>query len=441
MPTQIGVQHDASLSRAQSIAPGAPGVHARGFAENAAEWGGAWYTPGMEAIRRHYREVKTVLRRHDLADPYFVGKFSLSPYQACAHGCRYCDGRAERYYVEGDFEHDIVIRSNIAEVLERELDRVRERGIVFIGSGISDAYQPPEAHGGLMRSCARILADHAMPVTVLTKSALIRRDRDTWLELNESSGFLLMVSLVTLDDDLRRIFEPGAGSVDERCAILREFKSSGCAIGVAAMPLLPFLCDSEKDLCALSRRLAEIGVDFVLFGGLTLRPGRQKDCFFETLERSHPQLRQAYAELYNEDRLSGAPRAEYSTALHRRAVAAFAEVSLSTVIPHRIYRGRLPLYDEVYVLLNHLVTIYGGRGEDVRRLKACVRIYHDWLLDRKKLFNRRRSQRAGEIEQELMESAESGRLAALLGNAKLACFLREVIIDRRIFDDRICQLT
>ncbi len=65
---------------------------------------------------------------------------------ACGHGCAYCDGRAERYWVEGDFQRDIVARENIAELLRAELPRLRERAPIAVGSGISDAYQPVEEH-------------------------------------------------------------------------------------------------------------------------------------------------------------------------------------------------------------------------------------------------------------------------------------------------------
>jgi DNA repair photolyase len=159
-------------------------------------------------LRLHDRVVKTALRKSRLVDPWFVGKYSFSPYQACAHGCAYCDGRAERYWVNGEFDRDIVVRRNAAEVLAREAAKLRERGIVFVGSGISDAYQPPEASERLMPACGRGLADHRLPATILTKSSLIARDLDLWAELDAAAGFVLMMSLVTLDDALRRLEAP-----------------------------------------------------------------------------------------------------------------------------------------------------------------------------------------------------------------------------------------
>ncbi len=388
----------------------------------------------MTGLCLHRREVKAALRRRDLVDSYFVGKFSMSPYQACAHGCVYCDGRAERYFIEGEFDRDIVIRTNIAAVLEEDLGRQRERGIVFIGSGVSDAYQPPEAEEKLMRSCARILADRALPVTVLTKSHLARRDLDLWLEVDRRAGFTFMVSLMTLDEEVRSAFEPGASTVDERLDALAAFKAQGCVTGVAAMPFLPGLSDGDDQLRALAEGLRAMDVDFVLPGGLTLRPGRQKQLFFERLRTFRPDLVPRYQHLYGEDRPSGAPIPSYSDDVHRRATAVLQEAGLPIRMPHAIYRGRLPVYDEVHVLLQHMIDLYAARARPVRRLREAQSRYAAWLLAQKRVFNRRRSLRPGVIEWELKEMARSGRLEELLANAKLAGFLREVILDGKVFD-------
>jgi len=398
------------------------------------------YTSPVLPLRLHDRTVKTVLRKSRLVDPWFVGKYSFSPYQACAHGCRYCDGRAERYWVEGEFDRDIVVRRNAADVLAREVPKLRERGIVFVGSGISDAYQPPEAGERLMPACGRVLADHRLPVTILTKSSLIARDLDLWSEANAAAGFVLMASLVTLDDGLRSIVEPSASPVEARLETLRAFKARGCGVGVAAMPLLPLLTDSDAQLDALALALEQVGVDFVLVGGLTLRPGRQKSAFLDTLRGSFPDLVPHYERLYGEDRPSGAPRREYGEDVQQRAEAAFARAGLVTVLPHRLYQGRLPVYDEVDVLLQQLGRHFALHADALRRLDGPRRRYREWLLSRKDALARRRTLREADVTAELTTLAASDEWPAWLGSDKLAAFLREVIVDRRVFDERTRRL-
>jgi DNA repair photolyase len=395
----------------------------------------------MAEIRRHYRDVKSVLRKSLRVDSFFVGKYSFSPYQACAHGCLYCEGGAERYWVEGTFDGDIVTRRNAPEVLAVEIPKQRERGTVFVGSGISDGYQPPEAEERLMPACGRLLADGGWPVTILTKSSLVERDLELWAEVNEKAGFLLMVSLMTLDDGLRAVFEPAASPVDGRLETLRAFKRRGIPVGAAAMPFLPYLADRDADFEALASRLAEIGVDFVLPGGLTLRPGRQKDFFLDALRGTFPDLTSRYTDLYSENRPSGAPRGAYARERQRRAERAFIRAGLPVVVPHRLYRGRIPVYDEIDVLMDQMTRHYADRGEDLPRLKDALDRYREWLTPRKKAFNRSRRLHEEDLAGELKELAASSRWPELLANAKLAGFLREVVIERRTFDEKTLHLS
>ena len=48
-------------------------------------------------------EAKSVLRRHRKIDSWFVSHYGMNLYRGCFHNCIYCDGRAEGYYVSGEF--------------------------------------------------------------------------------------------------------------------------------------------------------------------------------------------------------------------------------------------------------------------------------------------------------------------------------------------------
>ena len=115
-----------------------------------------------------YRQVqaKTICRRHGFVDPWFLGSFGMNLYRGCEHGCLYCDGRAERYYVEGDFARDIAIKSNALEVLARELGRLKAPGFAFVGGGVCDGYQPAEERYGLARGALELALEHGLPVHV-----------------------------------------------------------------------------------------------------------------------------------------------------------------------------------------------------------------------------------------------------------------------------------
>jgi len=275
---------------------------------------------------------------------------------------------------------------------------------------------------------------HRMRAAVLTKASLVVRDLEVWRGGNDAAGFTVSVALALADDRTRRVFEPGASSVDDRVAALRAFKAAGCGVGVYAMPLLPWIADTEDELARLLAVCRAAGADFVIPGGLTLRPGRQKEFFLERLRGAFPDLVSRYRELYGEDRASGACRPAYGRALAARFARAVEEAGIATEVPHRLYRGRLPLYDELYVLLCHMVGIYERRGTATGRLREALCRYRGWLVARKRVFNRRRSPTQEGLEEELRGDFAAGRFEELLGNPKLAGLLREVALGRRVFD-------
>jgi len=380
----------------------------------------------------HPRVVHKALRKSLLIDPFLCCRFSFSPYMACGHGCRYCDGRAEKYWVEGDFERDIVVRRNLPGLLRSEIRRLRERATVAIGSGISDAYQPVEKEERLMRECAAILADTTLPVSLLTKSSLVCRDIDLWG--NAGAPFILNLTIATLDENVRARFEPGASTIQERLETLREFRRRGMTVGVMAMPLLPFISDGEAEIRTLVRTLKDAGATFVMPAGLTLRPGRQKDFFMKALGEHYPGLVERYGEIYAEERASGVCTREYRAGLEARIASAARDAGIPFLLPHAVYRNRVPLYDELHLLIRHMMELYAARRVPTAGLVGATRRYETWLIERKRIFNRKRSLRQEVLEQETRSLFESGSAFNVLGNAKLASFLGAVALERKVFD-------
>lgn len=353
---------------------------------------------------------------------------------ACQHGCLYCDGRAERYYIEGKFDKDIVIRSNLPEALRQELGKIREKGVISIGSGVSDAYQPVEAEEELMRKSAEILNEFSVPAIVLTKSDLILRDLDLWAALNKKAGFMLVVSLVFHDDQKRRIFEPKASSVENRLRILSEFKKKGCSTGVLAMPFMPFIADSTEDIRTLYGLLEKCNVDFIMPGALTLRPGRQKDVFFRLIRNRYPDLLERIRFIFAEERPSGVPVQGYLDEVNGRFSKVRQSADVPFLVPHSFFREKTQRYDEINILLHHMVELYRDRKIDVKPLEGAVHKYMGWLNERKKVYNRHSSWRYADLDGELIELIENGELTSLIGNERLSDFVRDIVIHRKIFD-------
>jgi len=391
-------------------------------------------------MKKHYKEIKKAIRRSNIADLFTCSLYHISPYMACAHGCAYCDGRAEKYWVKGDFENDIIVRNNLPEVFGKELGKQREIANICISSGVSDCYQPAERDEKLTRQCGEAILDAGFPATVMTKSALIMRDLDIWEEVNKKNRFLLMVSLTTLDDDIRAIFEPAASLVKERLKAVREFKRAGCAVGVLAIPLLPGLTDTKENFEGLVSELNGMDVDFVMPGGLTLRPGRQKAFFINRLKKHFPALVDQYESIYRENRQSGNTTYGYRRRLSSTLYPILDRYGMPFSVPHRIYRKLLPPYQAVAVLFAQMKEVYDRRGIDTDRLVKSSKRYGDWLLDRKRYFSRRRNLPSEWQDNKLQLLLGTDDFEDLIDNPKLSRFLREVLRDGKVFNQVTARL-
>jgi len=311
-------------------------------------------------------EAKTLLRKHGRVDSWFLAACGMNLYRGCTHDCAYCDGRAERYRVDGNFGRDVVVKVNAREVLRRELDPSRRRkpwrrGYVLIGGGVTDAYQPVDEKYGLARAALETIEQFGHPVHVLTKSCLVLRDLDVLRRIDEKARALVSMSFSTVDDRLAAVFEPGSSRPSERLATLARCRAAGIATGAFLMPPIPFVTDTPERLDESVRRLAEVGVDFVLFGAMTLKEGRQGEHFRGVLARHFPGLELEYDALYGKDRW-GSPRRDYQMAVQQLFDAVARQHRVATRIPPRLWQDLLDESDRVVValeLLDHFARTEG----------------------------------------------------------------------------------
>jgi len=71
-------------------------------------------------------EAKSILLKRKHIDSWFVSRYGMNLYRGYQHNCAYCDGRAEGYYVEGEFGRDVGVKINAPEILRRDLDLLQQ---------------------------------------------------------------------------------------------------------------------------------------------------------------------------------------------------------------------------------------------------------------------------------------------------------------------------
>jgi len=311
-------------------------------------------------------QAKSILRKYKKIDSWFVTRYGMNLYRGCQHNCAYCDGRAERYQIAGEFGTHIEVKTTAVSILQRELDPHRKRKplkrcFMTLGGGVADAYQPAERKYRLARSVLELLSQLDFPVHILTKSTLILRDIDLLKKIQAQTQAVISFSFSTVDDELSRIFEPGVPAPSERLQAIKVLKQSGFACGMFLLPVIPMLTDRLYLLEAAVRAAADAGVDFVLFGGMTLRPGRQKDYFLHILKQQFPEQYPKYESLYP-DNPWGTVQKEYSDNLHQTLFALLKKYRIPLRMPPNLFSRFLDHNDRLVVILEQLDYLLNLRG-------------------------------------------------------------------------------
>lgn len=163
------------------------------------------------------------------------------------------------------------IKINAPRVLLEQLRRRKKTtkdSILF--SSVTDAYQPLERKYKVTRNCLELLSRHEFPISILTKSDLVQRDVDI---LGSHSENEVGMTIITLDEKVRRVFESGAIPSERRLKGLKEIGSQGIRTYGFVGPIIPEL--STLHLEELIRNLAECGVEYALFDRLNVKYGNR----------------------------------------------------------------------------------------------------------------------------------------------------------------------
>jgi len=229
-------------------------------------------------------------------------RWSLNPYTGCAHRCTFCFVRA--FELRADRPSDdrygrsIRVKTNIAEVLRRELARRSwKREHVVVGTA-TDPYQPAEGHYRLTRTCLEAFAQARNPTSMITRGPMIVRDIDVLQQLSAVAEFSVTVSIPTVDRDVWLRTEPGTAPPRQRLAMVKRLNASGIRAGIGMAPILPGLSDRPEQLAQVVRAARDADAAFVWTNVLYLRPGTREH-FLENLARDWPELLPEYERLYN----------------------------------------------------------------------------------------------------------------------------------------------
>ncbi|WP_410622466.1 radical SAM protein [Amycolatopsis sp. cmx-8-4] len=259
-------------------------------------------TPEFRGVTFHEVLAKSALN-HVPADARMLpGEYTMNPYRGCTHACQYCFARPTHTRlgldVAGDFDNEIIVKTNIVEVLRSELARKRKLPPRVAFGTNTDVYQRAEGRYALMPGIIDALTGHRVPFSILTKGTMIRRDLDLLVKASRATTVHLGVSLSILDEQLQQSVEFGTATTTARLATVRAIRDAGLECTVFLSPILPHLTDSPEQLEELVAAVSEAGATSVLYHPLYLSSA-VKEVFFTWLRGAHPELVSEYTRLYS----------------------------------------------------------------------------------------------------------------------------------------------
>ena len=257
-------------------------------------------TPEFAGIRFHEVAAKSALNRvpGESAMPFH---WTINPYRGCSHACTFCFARNTHTYLDldagKDFDSEIVVKVNVADVLAKELARPSwTHETVALGTN-TDPYQRAEGRYRLMPGIIAALAHSGTPMSILTKGTLLRRDLPQLARMAEHGPVDLAMSIAVFDPALQELVEPGTPTAAARLATVRAARDAGLDCGVFLMPVLPRLTDTVAHLDAAFAAIADAGASYVVWSALHLKPG-VRQWYLAWLHRWFPEHDAFYRRLY-----------------------------------------------------------------------------------------------------------------------------------------------
>ncbi len=278
---------------------------------------------------------------------FFLASYNLSIYNGCEIGCAYCDGWA---YHPRSFSNTVRVPLELPRRLAQELAGVHRGDLIAI-TALSDPYQSIERDYRITRQVLQQCADVGQPCLVLTKSMSILEDIDLLKRINAQSLAVVMTTLLTMDQRIATHLEGKAIPPALRLEMLSAMKQAGIAVGVALLPVIPYVNDTGYSLHEMMRACSATKVDFLMWDFLHMPNTQHRNRMQETLSRVGSYPGSYYRDIYEGGAL---PNNRYREETHRVLLRWCDDFGLPPRMPHRLFSGRLQPTNEAALLLKHL---------------------------------------------------------------------------------------
>ena len=218
--------------------------------------------------------------------------YVINPYIGCTHRCRYCYACFMKRFTNHKEEWGTFV--DVKEGPRLKIPKNIFQKTILISS-VTDPYQPIEKTYGSTRAILEQLKETTGKIEILTKSHLVTRDMDLFLQFPQ---IRIGISMNTLDDSFRKDMEPGASSIPQRLEALRQLSKHGLSTYLFLSPIFPEI----TDIRSLVHETAPY-VEEICFENLNLR-GAQVSQILSYISKKYPEHLPLYHEIYREHRMT-----------------------------------------------------------------------------------------------------------------------------------------
>jgi DNA repair photolyase len=155
-------------------------------------------------------------------------------FRGCIHGCKYCYAPACIHVKPEVFHSSSVSRAGVLSDLSQEASKRHGQQTEVLLSFTSDLYQPIPGNAPIVRQALRILSEHKIPFTVLTKGGTraipdfdLYSDRDT---------FASTLTFINPNDSLE--WEPKAALPADRVETIKQAHANKMRTWVSLEPVI-----------------------------------------------------------------------------------------------------------------------------------------------------------------------------------------------------------
>lgn len=295
--------------------------------------------------------------RRPTINEFFLSSYQIGAYAGCEFGCPYCDGWS---FTNRPFNEVVRAFVDLPERFAAQLQTMPRGDLIAFN--LTDPYQPAEKTYRLTRQMLQACQAARQPVLIQTKSLAVLEDLTLLQRINEDGLAIVVFSMLTSDPLLSEKLEAKVAPPSARLDALATLKRAGIPTGVALVPVIPYLTDTDRQLPVTLNAIAEAGPDFVVWEYLWQPNERHRTRMAELLSRLGNYPAAYYRELYGTDMQPGP---EYRNEMNREILGRLESLGLQPRAPLSLFRPYLSANNTAALMLKHQAFIDRIKGREL----------------------------------------------------------------------------